>query len=511
MLMKKNPMDMLDMYQPKKSPIPGSIPSPSPSPIVTVNTNTLPATTSTPAPAPVAAPQPNPTAQVDFNQYKTQSATIDDIAKKYGFDYSRDYAKRQAEAEAQAKRNAVLDSQRKNSSNKDINLKSIDNNLMNTADSLDRNYFQKYMQQAQNQTNNGLNAGIAADQDLRLGMARQAEMGAAYRDANLGRMQENSRFTNEDLRLAESLGLINSDALAREDGLYNDRLQQAFQNVQAINNFNQSDNLAAYQGALQQRGQNIGMDQYNKTFDYNAGRDKIGDARYADETAYNHEQDAITRQAQKEAAARAILESDRTYNYGVSRDKVTDQNNKRDYSRQVSRDKRSDFENDRTFGLSKSELAQREKATTQSASAKVQIAQIKAGQAVTTAKIKAAQSAAKAKAKSTNIKPMSKANSYNQGITYWADIVSKQKKDGNFQGAVKIEQEILSNPTALKEIATSGYDINSFLDALYATSSNGQFKTKKDYLSWWDKTNKQQKKTIEENKKEILKKKLLDK
>lgn len=196
---------------------------------------------------------------VNFDQYRTESATIDDIAKKYGFDYSRDYAKRQAEAEAQAKRNAVADAQRKNSTNKQENLKAIDNNLMNMADSLDRNYFQQYMQQAQNQTNNGLNAGIAADQDLRLAMARQAEMGGAYRDANLGRMQENNRFTNDELRLAESLGLINQEALAREDSLFNDRLQQGFENAQAYTASERDQNLAIMQAALQQRGQDIGQ------------------------------------------------------------------------------------------------------------------------------------------------------------------------------------------------------------------------------------------------------------
>ena len=86
--------------------------------------------------------------QVNFDDYRTESATIEDLAKKYGFDYSRDYAKTQAEAEAQAKRNAISEAERRNTSNRDVNMKGIDNNLMSMAENLDRDYFQKYMQQA---------------------------------------------------------------------------------------------------------------------------------------------------------------------------------------------------------------------------------------------------------------------------------------------------------------------------------------------------------------------------
>ena len=47
-------------------------------------------------------PTINPTAQVNIDKYKTTSASVGDISKKYGIDYSREYAKRQAEAAAQA-------------------------------------------------------------------------------------------------------------------------------------------------------------------------------------------------------------------------------------------------------------------------------------------------------------------------------------------------------------------------------------------------------------------------
>lgn len=209
-----------------------------------------------------------PYASVNPDQYRTQEATIDDIAKKYGFDFSREYANRQAEAEAQAKRNAVEDAKRKNASNKELNMKGIDNNLMDMADGLDRNYFQKGLQQAQMQTENGLNGGIAADQNLRLAMSRQAEMGGAYRDANLGRMQENQRFTNDDLRLAEEMGLIDQQALAREDSLFNDRLQLGFDNAMQLTGLRQNENLAMMNSALQQRGQNLDYNKFSRGLDW---------------------------------------------------------------------------------------------------------------------------------------------------------------------------------------------------------------------------------------------------
>lgn len=178
-----------------------------------------------------------PTQSAPQNPWDTalsQMTTTKQLEEMYGFDYSREYAKKQAEAEAQALRNANADAGRRNTSNKQENMKAIDNNLMNMADGLDRNYFLQALQQQQGQINSGMNGGVAADQDLRLAMSRQANMGDAYRDANLGKMQENNRYTNEDMRLAEQMGLINQQGLAREDSLFNERLQQALQNGLAV-------------------------------------------------------------------------------------------------------------------------------------------------------------------------------------------------------------------------------------------------------------------------------------
>lgn len=249
---------------------------------------------------------------------KWQNATISDIAAKYGFNYSPEYAKQQAEAEAQALRNANADAQRRNESNKKLGLSDIDNNLMNMAEALDRNYFQQFLQQQQNQVGSGLNGGIASDQDLRLQMNRQAEMGASYRDANQGRMRINENFSLEDLRLAEQMGLIDQQALARADSLYNDRLQQGFQNLQSERGFytdldqqqwnrsqteidralqmygidtNQANWLTEFNYG---KGRDSVADQRDaRDYNYQLGRDKVGDKRWADEFNYNKGRDQV--------------------------------------------------------------------------------------------------------------------------------------------------------------------------------------------------------------------------
>lgn len=174
---------------------------------------------------------------IDMSQYKTDSATIQDLMSKYGFDYSHDYAKRIAEAEAQAKRDAANEKKQQ-----------AENGLQNEAAGLDRSYFLKGLQQDQQQTNSGLNAGIAADQNLRLAMARQAAMAGAYDQANQQKAVAN-----------DALGRIKQEKIAQTEQLYNQRLQQAFDQIQSINKFNQTGNLARLQAALAERGQNVDL------------------------------------------------------------------------------------------------------------------------------------------------------------------------------------------------------------------------------------------------------------
>lgn len=215
----------------------------------------------------------------------SMNQTVDSIASKYGFSFNRDAARTQAEAEAQALRDANAHAARQNESANKLNTSKIDGNLMNMAEGLDRNYFQKMMAQQQNQVNGGLNAGIASDQDLRLQMARQAEMGGAYRDANLGKMSEQERFTNDQLRLTEQLGTINQQSLAREQSLTSDWEKQMYDVISNDRNFFQgAANMEWGQSQdmvnqfLAQQDRLSANFQDDRNFNYGAMRDTVGDS-----------------------------------------------------------------------------------------------------------------------------------------------------------------------------------------------------------------------------------------
>lgn len=250
----------------------------------------------------------------------SMNQTVDSIASKYGFTFNRDAARQQAEAEAQALRDANADSNRKNESANKLNTSKIDSNLMNMAEGLDRSYFQQMLGQQQNQVNGGLNAGIASDQDLRLQMSRQAEMGSAYRDANLGKMSEQERFTNEQLRLSDALGTINQQALAREQALAKDWEMQMYDVISNDRNF--------YQGAanmewgqsqdmvnqfLAQQDRLTANYQDQRNFDYGALRDLIGDSQW----------DKNFAQGQFEQA-QAQQNFDQNFKYQQGRDQISD-------------------------------------------------------------------------------------------------------------------------------------------------------------------------------------------
>lgn len=164
-----------------------------------------------------------------INAKRMMNATIEDIAKKYGFDFSRDYAKTQAEAEAQAKRNAFNGSIRENDTIFDETMGRIDSGLREGNTAIDNSFFKSYLEQRQSQANRGINAGIVAEQDLRLGMNQQAEMASMFRDANLARNQEANRYNNEDIRLQEALALVEQERLAQEDRLFQELRAKAFE------------------------------------------------------------------------------------------------------------------------------------------------------------------------------------------------------------------------------------------------------------------------------------------
>lgn len=174
-------------------------------------------------------------AQVNLNQYRTELATIEDIAKKYGFDFSREYAQRQAEVLAQAQRDEIETSRERQQWETE-----------RAQQELEHDYFQEYLQQRQALADTGLNAGIAAERDLRLEMNRQYA---------LADILANSQLYNQELD--RRLATIAAEEQAYAERLYNERLQQGFANALDYSRFIQSENQWLAQMAMQQRAQAV--------------------------------------------------------------------------------------------------------------------------------------------------------------------------------------------------------------------------------------------------------------
>lgn len=182
---------------------------------------------------------------IDLDAYKTEMATINDIANKYGFDYTREYAERQAEAVAQAKR-AEVETARERSEFETTAAKQ----------DLQQDFFQKYLERRQNLVDVGLNAGIASERNIRLDMNRQ--------DA-LAEILANAQLYNQELD--RDMQTIDAEALAYADKLYNERLQQGFANAMDVSQFRQSENHWQADMAMQQRNQQV--DEAWRQFEWN--------------------------------------------------------------------------------------------------------------------------------------------------------------------------------------------------------------------------------------------------
>lgn len=80
----------------------------------------------------------------------------------------------------------------------DLNRKRVEDNVNQSVNKLDQNYFLKALNQNQQQVDNGINAGMAADQDFRMALGRQNAMGDIYSQANQQKMQMDNAEKNLD-------------------------------------------------------------------------------------------------------------------------------------------------------------------------------------------------------------------------------------------------------------------------------------------------------------------------
>jgi hypothetical protein len=159
---------------------------------------------------------------------KAQKMTINDVGKKYGFDFSKGYADRQAEVGAQAQRNVYNDQSRKNESTNKINLQRISDSYDSSASSLDKGYFQQYLGTQQNQADRGLNAGIAANQYLQLAMNKQGEVADLWKQRNTNTQEEDMRYANQNQMISDSLAQVERERALNSENIYQGLLTKGY-------------------------------------------------------------------------------------------------------------------------------------------------------------------------------------------------------------------------------------------------------------------------------------------
>jgi hypothetical protein len=162
------------------------------------------------------------------NNLKWQNASINDVANKYGFRFDRGYADQQAETVASGQRNAYNDQSRQNQTLYDQTIRDINSGLKDGVIGTENNFFQNYLKQRQNQVNSGINAGMQADQDLRLGMNQQSVLAGLYRDANNNKAKEKDRYNNEVQRISEALAQVEKERQSTAEKLYQELLSQGY-------------------------------------------------------------------------------------------------------------------------------------------------------------------------------------------------------------------------------------------------------------------------------------------
>lgn len=213
----------------------------------------------------------------DYTQSQQEDFTFTNYTgPSYSGPSYADRAKAQAEAEARRKTDEL-----------NALLKKIRNQEISATHDMDRKYFQNYLQAAQSQTNNNLNGGIAAEQNTRLAMSRQAELGNLYQDINAQNFETNN-----------ALARVPVEQMAREYEILNQLEQLGWEREFAEKQLSQSDRhfLADLGLRRDQFDFSKFTDQRNfdytagidtRNFNYQLGRDARRDAEWESEQKYN--------------------------------------------------------------------------------------------------------------------------------------------------------------------------------------------------------------------------------
>jgi hypothetical protein len=166
-----------------------------------------------------------------------QGGTIQSVANKYGLNITHAYADNQANVAAQAQINAQNAAKRENVSSNKLNMQQIIDGYRSGASSLDKGYFQQYLNQGQSQVNRGLTGGMVADQNLRLGMNKQGEIANLWRTRNEATATEGQRYANTAQTIAEALTQIQKEKAANAEKMYQDNLYKGYDVLSSDRNY----------------------------------------------------------------------------------------------------------------------------------------------------------------------------------------------------------------------------------------------------------------------------------
>jgi hypothetical protein len=104
----------------------------------------------------------------------------------------------------------------------------ISDNYDSAASSLDKGYFQQFLGQKQGQSDRGLNAGIAANQNLQLAMNKQGEVADLWKQRNTNTQEEDLRYANQSQTISEALAQVEKEKYANAENLYQNLLSKGY-------------------------------------------------------------------------------------------------------------------------------------------------------------------------------------------------------------------------------------------------------------------------------------------
>lgn len=199
----------------------------------------------------------------------------------------------------------------------------------------------------------------------------------------------------------------------------------------------------------------------NRDFDYGQQRDQVNDGWRQTEFDYQKALDTWNQNRTTQRDQRADMESDRGYNYQTGRDKIADSRYNQEWNYNVGRDKVADsqwqqqFNEDvRRFGLNYALDKQRE-------------ARIGSG----------GGGGSNGYPSGGDNSPKSKDQSYSD----WLGYFNQNSQAIANMGLPQFEKQLRENSSMIKQIQDQGYNIDAVMDALYAGSTGGRFRTKKEY------------------------------